>query len=206
VGKAAARRARKKLVAANAATERRIGRHGRLARRPEPQAANDGEFAHTDRLVRTARFVLAEAVSRALSVPILSIDSIEAAMWRAGLIKTETGVAAYEVAHALADENLRLRHTVIVDAVNPVEAPRAAWRKLAAKHRVSLKIIECVCSDETIHRGRIEAPVAGKRELTWARLLQRRAEYEAWTDPRLVLDTSRTSPAQLLAQALNYTR
>jgi predicted kinase len=154
----------------------------------------------------SGKTVLAEAVSRALSVPILSIDSIEAAMWRAGLIKTETGVAAYEVAHALADENLRLRHTVIVDAVNPVEAPRAAWRKLAAKHRVSLKIIECVCSDETIHRGRIEAPVAGKRELTWARLLQRRAEYEAWTDPRLVLDTSRTSPAQLLAQALNYTR
>jgi predicted kinase len=154
----------------------------------------------------SGKTVLAEAVSRALSVPILSIDSIEAAMWRAGLIKTETGVAAYEVAHALADENLRLRHTVIVDAVNPVEAPRAAWRTLAAKHRVSLKIIECVCSDETIHRGRIEAPVAGKRELTWARLLQRRAEYEAWTDPRLVLDTSRTSPAQLLAQALNYTR
>jgi len=55
---------------------------------------------------------------------ISSIDSIEAAMWRAGLIRTETGVAAYEVAQALADENLRLRHTVIVDAVNPVEAPR----------------------------------------------------------------------------------
>jgi predicted kinase len=154
----------------------------------------------------SGKTVLAEAISRALSVPILSIDSIEAAMWRAGLIRPETGVAAYEVAQALADENLRLRHTVIVDAVNPVEAPRAAWRKLAAKHRVSLKIIECVCSDEAIHRGRIEAPVAGKRELTWARLLQRRAEYEAWTDPRLVLDTSRTSPAQLLTQALNYAR
>ena len=130
-------------------------------------------------------------------------------MWRSGLAKTETGVAAYEVARALVDEHLRLRHPVIVDAVNPVEAPRAAWRNLAAKHRVSLKIIECVCSDETIHRQRIEAPVrskSGTHELTWARLLQRRSEYEAWTDPRLVLDTSRTSPAQLLAQALNYMR
>ena len=157
----------------------------------------------------SGKTVLAEALSRALSVPILSIDSIDAAMWRAGLIRTETGVAAYEVAQALADENLRLRHTVIVDAVNPVEAPRAAWRKLAAKHRVSLKIIECVCSDETMHRQRIEGRVrsiAGTHELTWASLLQRRAEYEAWTDPRLVLDTSRTSPAQLLTQALNYAR
>jgi predicted kinase len=154
----------------------------------------------------SGKSVLAEELSRALSVPILSIDSIETAMWRAGLAKTETGVVAYEVAQALADDNLRLRQTVIVDAVNPAEAPRAAWRNLAAKHRVSLKIIECVCPDETIHRQRIEAPMAGKRDLTWPRLLQRRAEYEAWTDPRLVLDTSRTSPAQLLAQALNYMR
>ena len=157
----------------------------------------------------SGKTVVAEGLSRSLSVPILSIDSIEAAMWRAGLARTETGVAAYEVAQALVDENLRLRHTVIVDAVNPAEAPRAAWRDLAAKHRVNLKIIECVCSDEAMHRQRIEKrlrSVAGTHELTWARLLQRRAEYEAWTDPRLVLDTSRTSPAQLLSQALQYTR
>jgi predicted kinase len=160
-------------------------------------------------LPASGKSVLAESLSRALSVPIFSIDPIEAAMWRAGLAKTQTGVAAYEVAHALADEHLRLRHSVIVDAVNPVEAPRAAWRNLAAKHRVSLKIIECVCSDETMHRQRIEGRVrnsAGTREFTWASLLQRRAEYEPWTDPRLVLDTSRTSPAQLLAQALSYAR
>jgi predicted kinase len=144
-----------------------------------------------------------------LSIPIFSVDPIEAAMWRAGLAKDETGAAAYEVAQALADEHLRLRLAVIVDAVNPAEAPRAVWRNLATKHRVHLKIIECVCSDESMHRQRIEKrvrSVAGTHELTWARLLQRRAEYEPWTDPRLVLDTSRTSPAQLLAQALNYAR
>ena len=160
-------------------------------------------------LPASGKTVLAESLSRALSVPIFSIDPIEAAMWRAGLLKTQTGIAAYEVAQGLADEHLRLRHATIVDAVNPIEAPRAAWRNLAAKHRVPLKIIECVCSDETMHRQRIELrvrSVAGTHEITWARLLQRRAEYEAWTDPRLVLDTSRTSPPQLLAQALNYVR
>jgi predicted kinase len=157
----------------------------------------------------SGKTVLAESLSRALSIPIFSIDPIEAAMWRAGLAKAETGVAAYEVARALADEHLRLRHPVIVDAVNPVEAPRAACRNLAAKHRVSLKIIECVCSDETMHRQRIEScvrSIADTHKPTWARLLQRRAEYEAWTNPRLVLDSSRTSPSQLLAQALNYAR
>jgi predicted kinase len=160
-------------------------------------------------LPASGKSVLAENLSRALSAPIFSIDTIEAAMWRAGLAKNQTGIAAYEVAQALADEHLSLRHSVVIDAVNPAEAPRAAWRNLAARHRVSLKIIECVCSDEAMLRQRIEGRVnstASSRELTWASLLQRRAEYEPWTDPRLVLDTARTSPAQLLTQALNYTR
>jgi predicted kinase len=157
----------------------------------------------------SGKTALAEGLSRALSIPVFSVDPIEAAMWRARIDKTSTGGAAYEVAHALADEHLRLRIPVIVDAVNPVEAPRTAWRNLAAKHRVTLKIIECVCSDETILRQRIESrvrSVAATHEMTWAMLLQRRAEYEAWTDQRLVLDTARTSPAQLLTQALSYAR
>ena len=70
----------------------------------------------------------------ALSIPLFSIDPIEAAMWRGGLKKDQTGIAAYEVAIALADEQLRLGHCIIVDAVNPIEAPRAAWRSLAAKY------------------------------------------------------------------------
>jgi predicted kinase len=156
----------------------------------------------------SGKTVLAEGLARALSIPIFTVDLIEGAMWRAGFDKAYTGLAAYEAAQALADENLRFRLSVVVDAVNPIEAPRAAWRNLAAKHRVSIKIIECVCADDAILRQRIESRVhsAGAHEFTWKGLLQRRAEYEAWTDPRLVLDTSRISPAQLLTQALNYAR
>jgi predicted kinase len=75
----------------------------------------------------SGKSVLAEGLSRSLSVPVFSIDPIEAAMWRGGLAKAQTGIAAYDVAIALADEHLRLGHSVIADAVNPVEAPRAAW-------------------------------------------------------------------------------
>jgi predicted kinase len=160
-------------------------------------------------LPASGKTVVAEGLARARSIPLISVDPIEAAMWRAGLDKEGTGLAAYLVAQALADENLRLRLSVIVDAVNPVEAPRAAWRDLARKHRVNLKVIECVCADDAILRKRIESrvhSVAAERGLTWKSFLQRRAEYEAWTDPRLVLDTSHTSPAQVMTQALNYTR
>ena len=157
----------------------------------------------------SGKSTLAHGLSLALAVTIFSVDPIEAEMLRAGLSRTQTGIAAYEVAQALADEHLRLGHSVIIDAVNPVEAPRAAWRMLAARHHAGLKIIECVCGDETIHRRRVEARVrniAGLPEVTWAGVLARRAEYEAWADPRLVLDTSHAAPEQLLADALDYLR
>jgi predicted kinase len=157
----------------------------------------------------TGKSMVAEGLSRTLSIPVFSVDPIEAAMWRGGLAKDQTGIAAYDVAIALADEHLRLGHSVIVDAVNPIEAPRAAWRSLAAKYRAEMKIIECVCADEAVHRQRVEARVrniAGMPEVSWARVQQRRAEYEAWTDARLTLDTSAKSADQLLAEALNYLR
>jgi predicted kinase len=157
----------------------------------------------------SGKSTVAEGLSRALSVPVLSVDPIEAAMWRGGLAKAQTGIVAYDVAVALAAEHLRLGHSVIADAVNPVEAPRAAWRNLAAKYRAGLKIIECVCADEAVHRRRIETRVraiAGMPEVTWDRVLQRRSEYEAWTDQRLSLDTSVDTPENLLATAINYVR
>src|SRR5258708_27016013 len=98
----------------------------------------------------------AEGLSRHFSLPLFSVDPIEAAMWRGGLPRDQTGIAAYTVAQALAEEHLRLGHSVVIDAVNPVEAPRAAWRNLPTKYRADLKIIECVCADEAPHRPPIQ--------------------------------------------------
>ena len=155
----------------------------------------------------SGKSTLAEGLSRHFSLPLFSIDPIEAAMWRGGLPRGQTGIAAYVVAQALAEEHLRLGHSVVIDAVNPVEAPRAAWRDLAAKYDADLKIIECVCVDQATHRRRIEARIRGiegMAEVTWARVEKRRAEYEAWTDTRLTLDTSANSPERLLAEAIVY--
>jgi predicted kinase len=58
----------------------------------------------------SGKSTLAAGLSRTLSFPVFSIDPIEAAMWRSGLAKRSTGIAAYDVAIALADEHLRLEH------------------------------------------------------------------------------------------------
>ena len=155
----------------------------------------------------SGKSTLAEGLSRHFSLPLFSVDPIEAAMWRGGLSRDHTGIAAYVVAQALTEEHLKLGQSVVIDAVNPVEAPRAAWRTLAAKYRVDLTIIECVCVDEATHRRRIETRmrgIEGMREITWAEVEKRRSGYAAWSDPRLILDSSAHPPERLLAEAIAH--
>jgi len=70
----------------------------------------------------SGKSTLADGLSRHFSLPLFSVDPIEAAMWRGGLSRDQTGIVAYAVAQALSEEHLRLGHSVLVDAVNPVEA------------------------------------------------------------------------------------
>ena len=105
---------------------------------------------------------VAEALGRALPAPVVSVDPIEAAMWRAGVSRGEpTGLAAYVVAEAVADGVLGLGQRVIVDAVNAVEAAREQWRGLAARHGVPVAFIEVVCMDPLVHRRRLEGRMRG---------------------------------------------
>lgn len=152
---------------------------------------------------------VAEGLSRALAVPIFSIDPIEAAMWRSNLLPSETGLAAYRLAEAMAAENLAHGLSVIIDAVNPVEDARAMWQALAERYRVQLQSVEVVCSDEALHKQRIEARIRnidGMSEVSWDRVLERKAEYEARTDERMVLDSAKSRPEQLIQLAVEYCR
>jgi predicted kinase len=124
---------------------------------------------------------------------VVSVDPIEAALLRAGVGRAQpTGLAAYLAAEAVAGGVLALGQTVIVDAVNAVEPARRQWRDLASRHRVRLAVVEVVCSDPDLHRRRLEQRVRGIEgfdEPDWAAVERCRAEYEPWTDRRLVLDS-----------------
>lgn len=107
---------------------------------------------------------VAEALGRKLNAPVVSVDPIEAAMWRAGVTRDQpTGLAAYVVAEAVADGVLGMDQTVIVDAVNAVEAARGQWRSLADRHDVPAVFIEVLCSDPVVHRRRLESRSRGSR-------------------------------------------
>jgi predicted kinase len=141
----------------------------------------------------TGKSLLAQELGRRLHTPVLSVDPIESAILRAGLAPGfETGLAAYLVAEAIADSQLALGQGAIVDAVNAVEPAKEMWRRLATRHGVVLKVIECCCSDEALHRERLETRRRGLAENfpepTWEAVLRRSGELTPWSEPRLAVD------------------
>jgi predicted kinase len=150
---------------------------------------------------------VAERLSAALSLPVLAVDPIAAAMWGAGIPKEATSRAPYQAARAMAAEQLRLGLSVIVDAVNAGERTGALWPSLATEHGVDLRIIECVCSDRELHRQRVEQRrrnIPGMAEATWEWVEQQRSVYVPWADERLVLETSQLDIADLVTAAIAY--
>jgi predicted kinase len=136
-------------------------------------------------------------LARAIGAVHVRIDSIEQALRAGGMAVAGEG---YEVAYAVAADNLALGRTVVADSVNPWPLTRAAWRLVAERAGVRALEIELVCSDALEHRRRVEARVADieRHELpTWTEVVER--DYRPWDTPRLVIDTALSSVADAVA-------
>jgi predicted kinase len=142
----------------------------------------------------SGKSTIAELLAKRLRLPIFSVDPIESAIVKAGIARSfETGLAAYLVAATLADEQLKLGNSVIIDAVNAEEEGKDVWRGLAKKHGVEL-IVLLVALERSLHRQRLESRVRnlhGFSEVTWDKVEARRKAFTAWKEPFLELDTSR---------------
>lgn len=131
---------------------------------------------------------LATRLARAIGAMHVRIDSIEQALRNSDV--SVSGPEGYVVAYAIAEDNLRLGHTVIADSVNPVEETREAWREVARRAGKQHIEIEVVCSDREEHRRRVESRVAdivGHQLPTWRQVCDR--EYESW-QADIVVDTA----------------
>lgn len=142
----------------------------------------------------SGKSTIAEQLAKRLHVPIFSVDPIESAIVKAGIAKSfETGLAAYLVAATLADEQVKLGNSVIIDAVNAEEEGKEVWRELAKTHGVELTIL-LVTLESSIHKQRLESRVRnlhGFSEVTWDNVEAREKAFTPWKEPVLELDASR---------------
>lgn len=140
----------------------------------------------------SGKSTLAGRIAERLKIPIFSVDPIESAMVRAGIAKSfETGYAAYLVAEKLAEEQIKLGNSVVIDAVNAEDEAKQMWVDCARRLGISLVVLECILKDEPLHRMRLAARIRGLQgfdEITWEAVQERRKAYTPWGRPVLTLD------------------
>lgn len=158
----------------------------------------------------TGKSSLAEAVGRELGIPVYAKDWLEATLVSSGLISDNRhpslGFTGYELLTLLAERQLKLSQSVILDCVASTESIRSRWRELAYQYKASWLVLECICADESLHRERLakrERNISGWYEIEWADVERVRAYYVPWDMPRLVLDSA-NSFEQNFTLALNY--
>jgi predicted kinase len=155
---------------------------------------------------------IAEAVARKLSIPVFAKDWLEATLIRCKLQPADgappLGSAGYELLTTLAERQLQLEQSVILDSVASTLSIRAEWRALAQTYRAEWRVIECICSDEAAHRGRLnmrQRGIPGWHELTWSEVERVKAYYAPWNEERLILDAAYPLEENIAA-ALRYVR
>lgn len=156
----------------------------------------------------TGKSAIADGVAKAIAAPVFSADPIEGVLIRNGITREQrSDRIAYDLAADLARAQLALGQSAVIDAVNAFEFVRQQWRDMAAEYRTPLVLVECVCSDEALHRRRIEErrrQIPGfVYEPSWADVAAR--EYEPCADARLVLDAVRPIEENI-ARAVAYVR
>lgn len=93
----------------------------------------------------------------------------------------------------MAELNLRLGRSVIVDAVNDGEEARQTWRAAATCTGSRVDFVHLVIPDVQKHERRLSGRDRGLAyvgEPTWADVQRRRADYSAWSDEVLEIDTT----------------
>ena len=143
----------------------------------------------------TGKSRLAEALGKALGIPVFAKDWLEAALIRSELIASNPskplGSAGYQLLTTLAERQLTLGQSVILDSVASTQSIRKAWRELAEQYQAEYRVIECICSDESLHRLRLkerQRHIPGWHELEWSEVERVKGYYVPWEGEHLVLD------------------
>src|SRR5687768_14709031 len=86
----------------------------------------------------TGKSTLAKTLGKELSIPVFAKDWLEAALLRSGLEPVTTdkslGFAGYELLTVLAERQLMLGQSVILDSVASSQKIRDTWRQLVEQY------------------------------------------------------------------------
>lgn len=148
----------------------------------------------------TGKSTLAEGLARVLKAPVFSMD------WQLGaltpfkvLTNDNVGPLAELMLIGAVARQTQLGLDVVIDATGHEEEARRRYRAVADSLGACFVGVECICSDESAHRGRIEGRDRGipgwPGTVAWEHVLRMKTLWERWEDPHLLVDSA-TTPAE----------
>ena len=156
-------------------------------------------------LTGSGKTTLARALARHSGAVHLRIDTIEQALRDAKGPDFEVFTEGYQIAWALALDNLLIGHRVIGDAVNPVKESRKGWHSVAETADVRCFDVEVFCSDTVEHKRRVEdrdVGIATLKPPDWGEVQSRK--FDPHTNERLIrIDTAGRSVEDCAAELID---
>jgi len=148
---------------------------------------------------------LTRQVAATLHAPLLAKDRVQRVL--RDHVPGAAPVDGYRLLIDLADEQLSLGVSVVLDAVFPLAGFRDEARAVAARLGARFRPVYCYCSDEAVWRARVEARVQyvpGWTPVGWDEVERLRAFYEPW-DPAAALFVDALAPPDAnLTRVLAY--
>lgn len=137
----------------------------------------------------SGKSTLARRVAETLRVPLFTHEVAESILHAHGIHNGDA--KTYPFMLAMAEEQLALGLSVIVEGIFPLAGFRSEARYIASEHEVAFQPVHCICSDEALwkqrwfrHQRRLPD---GQPSPTWENIEQLRTVYEPWKDTNLLV-------------------
>ncbi|MDY0910481.1 AAA family ATPase [Microbacterium sp. CFBP9034] len=153
----------------------------------------------------TGKSTLAEGIATAAGAPAFSVDWLLGAIAPSGVLDGAPRPVVrgiYErLLRSLLSRQLMLGQSAILDTIAADETIQE-WSSIAHQHGGRLITIECVCSNEAVHRSRIEGRtrnIPGWHEIDWSHVEFMKTELEPLSVPHFTVDAIEPAGSNLTA-------
>jgi predicted kinase len=136
----------------------------------------------------TGKSTIARSLAQALPAAYLAVDPVFGVLERGATLDDPLGKVSYEVVRKLAEMQVRLGLSAVVDAVNPFQWVRDDYRQLASEHNVEMRLVLVDFLSRTAHRERVEKRASEGHGPTWAEVERQMSYYEPPSDFTVRLD------------------
>jgi predicted kinase len=139
----------------------------------------------------SGKTTLARMVARKMGIPAFAKDRMQRVLRDHNLAEASSG-DGYFIILDMADEQLSLGLSVILDATFPLDHFRMVASETAARHRARFCAFYCYCSDDRVWRERMNQRVQyvpGWKPVGWGDVLRMREYYQPWNDNAMFVDS-----------------